>query len=133
MTRCFARLVRNHGRVSPRDLCGAAKLHGRYVAHPSMSLSLNVTAATAELRSNSILEIERATALQWGARAVAAFQLAAQSDDPSINRRWLLDGESYRQEAIEHAAQTEDFSFLKHLAKPLAEARREAIAIVETH
>lgn len=84
-----------------------------------------------ELEGKTIEDIERATALTWGGRAAAAFQLAVEADDLDERRRLLMDGENYRQEALEHAAMTEDWGFLREVADELDPNRREAVAEVQ--
>lgn len=83
---------------------------------------LDVAKARKELQQKSLAEIERATALTWGARAAAAFALAGEEAQPERRWQWRLDAESYRQEALEHAAQTEDWTFLADVAAQLRAA-----------
>lgn len=77
-------------------------------------MKLDIDAAIIELRDKTILDIERATALTWGGRAAASFRLASETDGDE-RAHWLMDGENYRQESLEHAAMTEDIAFLEQL------------------
>ena len=95
-----------------------------------MAIQLDIAAARKELQAQDIQAIERTTAITWGGRAAAAFRLAAEADDADGRRKWLMDGENYRQEALEHAAMTDDFDFLRDVAAALATGRSEALAIV---
>lgn len=83
---------------------------------------LQVADARSELEQKSILEIEKETALTWGARAAAAYELARQSSDQQ-RMRWVMDGENYRQESLEHGAMTGDLEFLQRLMDDLEAAR----------
>lgn len=69
---------------------------------------LDVDKGLAELRTKTLAEIERATALTWGGRAAASFELATQADGMAERFRHFYEGENYRQEALEHAAMAED-------------------------
>lgn len=76
---------------------------------------LDLAAARKELQSKTLLDIERATALTWAGRAAACLDLAHEAGDPKLRLRRLTEAENYRQEAIEHAAMTEDIPFLQSL------------------
>jgi hypothetical protein len=86
----------------------------------------DTSSAMKELKQKSILDIERATAITWGSRASAAFRLAARTPGEE-GRHWLMDGENYRQEALEHAAMTEDLPFLKRVIAELQQDRQAAL------
>lgn len=64
---------------------------------------LDLDAARAELRSKSKRDIERETAEKWGARAVAAYELFAATQ----NLAWYKQGVEYEHEAVEHAAEAD--------------------------
>ncbi|HUR61789.1 MAG TPA: hypothetical protein VM286_05430 [Candidatus Thermoplasmatota archaeon] len=88
---------------------------------------LDVEKALQELQTTSMAQVERTTALTWGARAVAAFRLCAQSTDWESRFRFFCDGENYRQEALEHAAMSDDWrSLLPALETEVNEARGAA-------
>ena len=89
---------------------------------------LDVTAARKELRQKTLLDIERATALTWGGRAAASFLLATEAKDPKERLQRLQDGENYRQEALEHAAMTEDLELLVANRKEMDANRKLAMA-----
>lgn len=59
-----------------------------------------VDEALAELGQASEYDIERETAIKWGARALAAYSLY----EEFLERHWLLSAEEYYHEAVEHAA-----------------------------
>lgn len=69
---------------------------------------LDVQKALDELKSKSMVDIERSTAQTWGGRAAASYQLAMQSDGMAGRFRHFYEGENYRQEALEHASMAED-------------------------
>lgn len=83
---------------------------------------LDVAAARKELLAKSLGDIEHDTALTWGARAAACLDLAKDAIGEE-RTKWLRDAENYRQEALEHAAMTEDFDFLKQVVKAIASHR----------
>lgn len=85
-----------------------------------------------ELRKQSIEDIERDTAITWGERALAAYQIAGEKNDGEHRQRWLMDGENYRQESIEHAAMTADFDFVEALVGELDKARKSATKTAAT-
>lgn len=74
---------------------------------------LDLAAARKELQSKTLLDIERATALTWAGRAAACLDLAHEAVDPKLQMQRRMEAENYRQEAIEHAAMTEDIPFLQ--------------------
>ena len=69
---------------------------------------LDIEKGLSELKTKSLVEIERATAITWGSRAVASFQLAMQASGLTQRFRHFNEGETYRQEALEHASMAED-------------------------
>jgi hypothetical protein len=77
--------------------------------------SLDVAAARQELQTKTLLDIERATARTWGARACACYDLAHEARDAGAKSRRLEEAQNYWQEALEHAAMTEDIRFLQEL------------------
>ncbi|HUR63128.1 MAG TPA: hypothetical protein VM241_01465 [Candidatus Thermoplasmatota archaeon] len=90
---------------------------------------LDVEKALKELRTTSMAQIERSTALTWGGRAVASFRLCAEAGDWEARFRHFCEGENYRQEALEHAAMGEDWQGLL----PVIDAEiNEARAAAET-
>src|SRR5688500_3756429 len=74
---------------------------------------LDLAAARDELLSKSLLDIERATAITWAGRAAACLDLAHEAETRQGRTVRLREAENYRQEAIEHAAMTEDIPFLQ--------------------
>ena len=63
-------------------------------------MGFDVAKALVELQTKSLAQIETETAYTWGSRALAAAQLYAQSS----NIVWLLLWQTFKDEAIEHAA-----------------------------
>lgn len=70
------------------------------------SLRSHADRAHEELAGKSMAQIEHATALTWGGRALASYELSLASEGEKL--RWYCDGEAFRQEALEHAAMAED-------------------------
>lgn len=56
--------------------------------------------AVAEFQSKTEKDIERETAIKWGARALAAYMLF----EENFELDWLLRAEDHYHEAMEHAA-----------------------------
>lgn len=65
-----------------------------------VSVRATIGSALREVTSKSEAAIERETAMKWAARALAC----QKRYDETGALRWLLRAESYRHEAIEHAA-----------------------------
>ncbi len=86
---------------------------------------LDVDAATKELSKKSLNQIERETALTWGARAAAAYTNAGRTQG-TTREHWLRDAENYRQESLEHAAMTDDMGLLTSLISELKTLRADA-------
>ncbi len=87
---------------------------------------LDVAKAVKELASKDMLTIERDTALTWGARAAASYSCVLAEDDHSVHMRCFWEGENYRQEALEHAAMTEDVGFIGAIMKEIEGYRSKA-------
>ncbi|HJQ93617.1 MAG TPA: hypothetical protein VJ874_04955, partial [Candidatus Thermoplasmatota archaeon] len=69
---------------------------------------LDLDKAKKELDSKDLLTIERETALTWGGRAAASYACVLEEPDHAERMRCFWEGETYRAEAVEHAAMTED-------------------------
>jgi hypothetical protein len=76
---------------------------------------LDVDKARRELEEKDLLTIERETAKTWGARAAASYLGAFEDPDHAEQMRFFWEAETYRAEAIEHAAMTEDARFVERL------------------
>lgn len=76
---------------------------------------LDLAKAREELLGKSLLDIERATAITWASRAAACLDLAHEAGTRRGKQVRLREAENYRQEAIEHAAMTEDVQFLQQV------------------
>jgi hypothetical protein len=69
---------------------------------------LDLEKGLTELKSKTLVDIEKATATTWGSRAVASYQLAMEANGMAERFRHFYEGETYRQEALEHASMAED-------------------------
>lgn len=69
---------------------------------------LDVAKGLSELKTKSLAEIERMTAMTWGGRAAASYQLVLEAGGMAERFRHFYEGENYRQEALEHASMVED-------------------------
>lgn len=67
-------------------------------------MPFDVDAAKKEVQEKQEEEIEVETAYKWASRAIACFQLHAETELV----KWLIKGEDYRHEALEHAALAKD-------------------------
>ena len=76
---------------------------------------LDLAKARQELTSKSLLDIERATAETWASRAAVCLDLAHEAETRQGKQVRLREAETYRQEAIEHAAMTEDIPVLQSI------------------
>jgi hypothetical protein len=94
---------------------------------------LDLESAKKELKTKSLLDIERATAKTWAARAAACYELAteAKSRDQRVKR--LEEAMNYRQEALEHAAMTEDLPFIEEILLDLKDYAKNAEQVAITH
>ncbi len=63
----------------------------------------DVQKATAEITTKSTEQIEEATAITWGARALACWALAQQAYGGADYWYWFKEATSYKHEAVEHA------------------------------
>jgi hypothetical protein len=61
----------------------------------------DVQTALTEISTQTPEQIEGATAIKWGARALAAWALAHKSDG-SVDLYWYKETVAYRHEALEH-------------------------------
>lgn len=91
---------------------------------------LDLAKAREELLSKSLLDIERATAITWASRAAACLDLAHEAETRQDRSLRLREAENYRQEALEHAAMTEDIPFLQQV---LAEIDAHKLASEQSH
>lgn len=82
--------------------------------------------ALAELTVTSIAEIQRATALTWAGRSLAAYHYFEQTGDIG----WLLDAADYGHEALEHASLHPDPSVLDVVRPAILAAATRAHQIV---
>jgi len=67
-------------------------------------MDFDVEAAREEVNSKSEAEIEIETAYKWASRSIASYQEYAATKE----LKWLLRGEDYLHECIEHAALAKD-------------------------
>ena len=76
---------------------------------------LDLDKAKRELEAKDLLTIERETALTWGGRAAASYGFVLTEEDHAEAMRCFWEAETYRGEAVEHAAMTEDADFVAQL------------------
>jgi len=95
-------------RATARDHRPTGAILKMRATHRGRMAILDVAKGLAELRAKSLAEIERATAMTWASRAAASYELASQSGGIAERFRQFYEGETYRQEALEHAAMAED-------------------------
>ena len=87
---------------------------------------LDVAKAKKEIAAKEMAHIERETALTWGARAAASYECALVVEDIHGRLRCFWEAETYRSEALEHAAMTEDVRFLERLIVEIEGYRSKA-------
>ena len=87
---------------------------------------LDVGKAKKELEAKDLLTIERETALTWGGRAAASYSCVLEEEDHAERMRCFWEAETYRGEAIEHAAMTEDARFVERLTTEVEAHRARA-------
>lgn len=87
---------------------------------------LDLEKARKELESKGLLAIERETALTWGGRAAASYGFVLEEEDHAERMRCFWEGETYRAEAIEHAAMTEDARFVEQITAEVETHRARA-------
>lgn len=91
-----------------------------------MPALLDLGKARKELDSKDLLTIERETALTWGGRAAASYDLVDEEEDHAEQMRCFWEAETYRAEAVEHAAMTEDARFVERLTVEIEGHRAKA-------
>ncbi|MFA5944108.1 MAG: hypothetical protein WC876_06555 [Candidatus Thermoplasmatota archaeon] len=91
---------------------------------------LDLAKAKRELESKDLLTIERDTALTWGGRAGASYQCVLEEEDHAERMRCFWEAETYRAEAVEHAAMTEDAKFVERLTAEIETHRALARALL---
>jgi hypothetical protein len=87
---------------------------------------LDVAKAKKEIAAKEMLQIERDTALTWGARAAASYDNARVVEDIHGRLQCFWEAETYRAEALEHAAMTEDVGFLETVRTEIEAYRARA-------
>ena len=87
---------------------------------------MSLAAARKEVASKTDRQIERETAANWAARAIACYERAAKLDgDARLN--WFHRATDYHHEALEHAATACDRGrTLKKIERQLDKAARRA-------
>lgn len=99
-----------------------------------MPALLDVEKARKEIDQKDLLTIERDTALTWGGRAAASYECSVEdgADDHAEAMRCFWEAETYRAEAVEHAAMTEDARFVERITAEIESYRAKArTALVE--
>ncbi len=87
---------------------------------------LDVAKASKELAEKSMIEIERATALTWGGRAAASYTRCVEAGDNALGLQRFWEGETYRGEALEHAAMVEEDALVSELRREIETYRSKA-------
>jgi hypothetical protein len=89
---------------------------------------LDLPKARRELDEKDLLTIERETAITWGGRAAASYECALDEagGDQAEAMRCFWEGETYRAEALEHAAMTEDPALLDEIRREIEAHRSQA-------
>jgi hypothetical protein len=87
---------------------------------------LDVDKARQELDEKDLLAIERETAKTWGSRAAASYLGTLEDPDHAEQMRFFWEAETYRAEAVEHAAMTEDADFVRQLTAEVEGYRSKA-------
>lgn len=85
-------------------------------------MALNLSRAIEELKAVSVVDIQVETAWKWASRAAAAYELSLSDTKPN----WIIVGEDYRHEALEHAALCEDADFVQHILDAIERYRDKA-------
>jgi hypothetical protein len=89
---------------------------------------MDIEKARSEIEKTPMEDIERQTALTWGARAVASYHLCQEDGTLMPRFRHFWEGENYRQESFEHAAMAEDDGeLLKQVREEIEQARSLAM------
>ncbi len=92
---------------------------------------LDVDKAAKEQREKEVIGVEMEPAKTWGGRAAASYRLSQHASKLGERVRRLYEGENFRQEALEHAAMTEDPDFLHVVGDEIQEARKEALEVIQ--
>lgn len=87
---------------------------------------LDLPKARKEIAAKEMVQIERDTAIAWGGRAAASYECAMVVEDIHGRLQCFWEAENYRQEALEHAAMTEDLRFLERLMVEVEAYRAKA-------
>jgi hypothetical protein len=82
--------------------------------------------AKKELDSKSLKDIQIETAKTWAKRAEEAYKRAI--DEKSI--KWLLDGDEYFHESIEHSSLSEDLTVFEEIRAKLMPIRKQAFELL---
>lgn len=94
-------------------------------------MKLNVKDAVKELEDKSYNDIQIETAEKWASRAVAAYKQVRMGAELKEKLAWMLLGDEYAHEAIEHASLVvNDYSLVKEvydLVKPEKELALDKI------
>ena len=86
--------------------------------------------AREELLTSSMEDIERATAEAWGGRAVASYQLSREGRTLHERFRRFYEGETFRQEALEHASMV-DAGLVAEVQQAIDPERAAALREIE--
>lgn len=92
---------------------------------------IDVEGAYREITEKGPDGIQYETACKWASRALASYQMAVQAADRLEVAERFTEGDCFRDEALEHAAQVNDESKLRNfLNKEMLPAREAALKAV---
>jgi hypothetical protein len=98
---------------------------------PQNRPTLDVDGAFKEIQEKGAEGIQFDTACKWAARALASYQMAVQSANKMEIAERFTEGDCFRDEALEHAAQINDDCKLRNfLNKEMLPARQSALEAV---
>ncbi len=69
---------------------------------------IDIEKGLAELKAKTMIDIEKATSITWGGRAAASYRLSREAASVTERLTRFYEGETFRGEAMEHAAMVED-------------------------
>lgn len=80
---------------------------------------MDVEKAKQELQQKTLQQIQRDTALSWGARTMAVIEFSDQAKSQTELLHWMVDAHEYYHEALEHGALVDEPGFFDNLKKEI--------------